>query len=163
MTLEQVLSVIPSIRPGVFTKLSYKTELPVKAEYKNQGYTVTKFCDTTARIGVKYGNLAEVKSRLRPEGSRRRKDNMKVLVEHTLYQNTDTEKIYLHVFPFKKNHKSKVFYIVHIPGANPEDVEVFDLGIFKELVRKSYFTEKDPPAVFSLNIENINQLKDTLA
>ena len=60
MPYETLFEVVKSIRPGTMARISYKTELPLKAEFRKQGYGLIKVVETTARFGVKYSNLKSV-------------------------------------------------------------------------------------------------------
>ena len=58
-----IITVIKSLKPGSFVRIGYKTEPPMKAEYRNQGYKVIKTTTMTTRFGIDYHNIHSVKIR----------------------------------------------------------------------------------------------------
>ena len=58
-----IIEAAEKVKPGTIARICYKTELPVKAEWKKQGDKMYKIVETSARLGVNYGNIASVKAR----------------------------------------------------------------------------------------------------
>lgn len=158
MNYEMIVESLNKVRPGAFTRLGYKTEVPIHAEYSKLGYKVEKICNMTVRFGIKYGNIAEV-IKLAAEkvasDSRPRVSNEEMLVPNKLYRNLKSGKIYLSAYPCKQGRNTTRTYVITIPtDSGCVKATMDDLGYFKSLVLDSYFNQRET-SIFKVNIDNV--------
>ena len=57
MKYETVLEAINSISKGTILRISYESNIELKAQYKNAGYYAKKITERDARIGINYDNM----------------------------------------------------------------------------------------------------------
>ena len=149
---ELIISEAEKIKNGTFTRLCYKSELSVKAAFKKQGWKVTKITQTSARLGVCYGNIASVIARKAEESlveAVQRTNNFEWVIKDKVCYNSNTDKLYLFVARISKGHNTKSFYIVentitgetHIVDKLTEDGEFGELMIPSFWNKGSNFTE----------------------
>ena len=144
---EDIYDAIASLPNGRFFKICYRTEMPLKAEYKNQGYKVYKYTYRVTRTGVRYNNLKEVKD-YHKEFSRA--NNTKWLIKNKVKTNITTGKDYIVIATMIKNeHKEYSYVIVDDTG-----MEKRCSMAPKDMVIPSYF-EKKNGAVRNINLDNI--------
>lgn len=104
MTYSFLEEALGGIRSGTFFRIGYITELPVKAAYAKEGWKILKKTESTVRTGVNYGKIKSVVEERegRSEVTHTRKNHIVPVQRGRIYQNTDTEQMYLRVFPTKK-------------------------------------------------------------
>ena len=142
---------------GRICRIGYRTELPVKAEYKKQGMSITKFTERSVRIGVKYSNIESVKQRLvdRIKATVVKTDNYLWRIPNKIKYNTKTEKTYLQVATLNKHHHTHKKYLIIWPD---KGIYVFTDDIedspYKNCIINSYFTKKDN-SNYGSEIQNI--------
>jgi len=148
MTQQEVINSINSVKKGSFVRFSYKTELPVKAAYKREGYIVEKICEMTSRFGINYSNISSVIERRSDENytPSERTNNYEWIIKDVLCHNTNTGKTYLCTYPTKLGTNTKSNFTVS--GPDPE-------ADIKELVIDSYWKKKASPETMRINIDNI--------
>lgn len=153
MKLEQLLKVMSNVKKGSFIRFSYKTTLPVKAEYKNQGYSIVKITSITTRFGINYGNIKAVQERKVEEGNKEktnRKNNSIWIMKNSILYNENTKKYYLCTYPTSKGkNTSSKYYLVK---DNKEEEQILDN--IKNMVIDSYWTKK-ATQMFNVDINNI--------
>lgn len=151
MNIKTMTAIINDIKPGVFTRLVYTTELPLKAEYKKQGYKVVKTCEMTTRFGIHYGNIKEVKERNESYSKETRKnDNIEWVVKNIIQYNKEKDSYYLCTYPTKKGRNTSATYNIFTPNGNFYKVKDFD----KNLVIDSYWNKK-VTNMMKININNV--------
>lgn len=159
---ETILEEISKIGNGQIFRLGYRTELPVKAEYRNNGMKITKFTESSVRIGVNYSHIARViekRAQLEQEVFSTRKSNYTWLIKNRVRHNSNTKKDYLYVSTFNKGHNTTTKYIISCPkegifvtADNIEDTP------YKNCIINSYFTKKETPEVKNISFENIYKI-----
>ena len=157
MDYVKLTEALKSIRNGVFTRIYYISELPVKSAYKNAGIKIIKETESTVRFGVKYKNITSVKERESSIEKKPRTNNYQSIIPNKLLYNTNTEKYYVCAFPTKKGTHSKSTYRVLV-----NDVEIFsftDKDYIKHLVIDSYWG-KDFRETFRVSAENVKRIGD---
>lgn len=142
MNDEQIINAVKAVRGGTVTRVTYKTDVPVKAEFKKQGYKITKIVETTARIGVNYGHLASVKARneespYTPDTARA--NNYEWVVKDRIRFNTKTGKHYVVLMNFNKGHNTKVKYLIEGTFVGTIDMGDSIDSAYKHIVLDSYF------------------------
>lgn len=150
LTREEIIEAVKAVRGGTITRVTYKTEVPIKAEYKRQGYKLVKIVETTARIGVNYGHLPTVMSRNEESNneSNQRTNNFEWIVKDRICHNTKTDKDYVALVSFNKGHHTKVKYIL-----DGTFVGAIDMGdeidrLYRHIVLDSYFKKPVNPSEF---------------
>lgn len=161
MTNERIMEVINTIKKGTMFRISYKSELPVKALYKNMGYKVIKVVSETVRTGIDYDNIGVVierKSNQVENDRPARANNYEWVIKNSVLYNSNTDKYYVRVVPLIKNGANKkVKYEVVTPEGTSE-LEKLSEEI-KERIQNSYFSDKVAPAVKNIGFNNIITLK----
>lgn len=97
MTEKDFREVIENVKPGVFTRIKYKSDASVGAKAKKEGHTVTKIVSKTVRFGVNYFEIESVKEReaARTEPKKEYKPIYESLIPHTLYRHMDKGNLYV--------------------------------------------------------------------
>lgn len=159
MDINKLTEVLKAIKNGVFTRIAYTTDLPVKSLYKKAGIRVVKETEATVRLGVKYKNIKSVKERLEEKSDNRsRKNNYKTILPNKLVYNTNTEKYYVCAFPTKKGTHTKQIYKVIL-----DDLVIIsseDRNLISHLVIDSYW-KKNFRETFRVNAENILRIGES--
>ena len=144
---EDIYEAISSIPNGRFFKICYRTEMPLKAEYKNVGYTVYKYTFRVTRTGVNYNNLKEVKE-CHKEFSRA--NNTKWLIKNKVKTNITNGKDYIVIATMAKNEHKEYSYVI----VEPNGIEKRKSCAPKNMIIPSYF-EKKNGSVRNINLDNI--------
>ncbi len=159
MTLsrETILDEVSKVKNGTIARIGYKTELPVKAEYKKRGVKIIKFVETSARLGVNYHHIASViarKAEEQLEQAVQRANNYEWIIKDKVRHNTKTEKDYLYVASFNKGHNTKSVYILYPENGEPKTLTAEELtnSIYKHYVIDSYWK----PTGYSSEVRNIS-------
>lgn len=160
MTYSFLEEALGGIRSGTFFRIGYITELPVKAAYAKEGWKILKKTESTVRTGVNYGKIKSVVEERegRSEVTHTLKNHIVPVQRGRIYQNTDTEQMYLRVFPTKKGTNKKVSYILVTPGHSEYHFNDLDEEM-RDMVRDSYFNEKSRP-IATIKIDNIYKVGD---
>ena len=163
LSKESILEATSSIRGGTIARISYCTELPLKAEFKKQGYKIKKYIETSVRIGVNYHNIASVKARKEAaivnESKPIKKSNYEWILKNRVKYNTNTEKDYLVVAVLPQHSNDKVKYVIDIPnGSSVSNLAIFDT--FANMVLDSYKAKKDDREIRYISFENIITIND---
>ena len=166
MDYNELVRVMEAIRPGTMARISYKTELPMKAEFREQGYGIVKVVETTARFGVKYSNLKSVIAKRSAPGyipSSKANNNI-WLLENKISKNEKTGKIHVRFVPMPFGSNRKSTYVLVDSYGN-----VFELGhdipaSFKGMVQNSYWSSKScMPDVQTICVDNVLYIKQNHA
>lgn len=144
---EQIIEATNSVRNGTIARVTYKTEVPLKAEFKKQGYKLTKITETSARFGVNYGKIASVIARNAErnlEESVHRTNNYEWVIKNKVQYNSKTDKEYLVLASFNKGHHTKSKYILEGTFVGTIDMGKSIDGHYAHLVIDSYFKDGKP-------------------
>jgi len=161
---EVIINEAAKVRPGTITRIMYKTECPVKAEYKKQGYRMVKVVETSARLGVNYHNIASVIARKAEEGLKEtvaRVNNYEWVLKNKVRHNTATGKDYLYAAAFNKGHHTYSCYILMTPDRSdvkwlsPLDLEESE---YKDILIPSYWKKGDATEIRNISFENIYRI-----
>lgn len=156
----EIIEKVNAIRPGTFVRISYKSEVPVRASDKKAGIKMWKEVSTTVRTGVNYGNIASViarKSEETDEPKRAYTNPYEWVIKDKVKVHTGTGKEYLYVASVNGGHHTKTTYFYEGPV-----IGVIDMGNsidekLKEVVLPSYFNRGSNGAneVRTISFENI--------
>lgn len=161
---EVIINEAAKVKPGTITRIMYKTECPVKAEYKKQGYRMVKVVETSARLGVNYHKIASVIARKAAEGFKEpvaRANNYEWVLKNKVRHNTATGKDYLYAAAFNKGHHTYSCYI--LVGPDNSDIKWFsplDLeeSEYKDILIPSYWKSGAPAEIRNISFENVYRI-----
>lgn len=149
MNYNTIKQIMETVKPGVFTRISYDTELPMKAEYRKAGYRIIKHTSTTTRFKLNYTKLASYT----PSNSQK-KSSYITLVPNLFYECSKNGNRYISMFPCKKGRNTKVSYTCIFPDGAMID---YDGDSFtdadRDLIIDSYWKKS---AAESTNYKRIN-------
>lgn len=157
MSYESVISAVKSIRGGSMARITYFSEMPLKAVHKKNGYVIYKVVSTTARFGVCYSNIGSVVALRNAEDyttPAKKENNNEWVIVNRVSHNSKTGKTSLRFVPMTKGSNRKVTYILK----SADRTVVLGESIpetFKSMVLDSYWNNNSCPVVQSVNINNI--------
>ena len=145
---------------GRICRIEYDAEVPVKAVYKKAGIKIIKHVSTTVRTGVSYSNLPNVINKRGNESeetsSKKRTNNFEWVIKNVLTHNTNTNKDYLYVAPFKKNSRTKISYTIEVEGDRASSIVE---NMINECVLDSYKNRKGYcPEIMTICVDNIRKI-----
>lgn len=158
LTKEQILSAASAIRGGTINRVTYKTEVPLKAEFKKQGYKITKIVESSVRFGVNYHNIASVIARKAEEtiNTVARTNNYEWVIKNRVKHNTKTDKDYLVVANLPINANKKVKYILEGSIIGTLDMGSEVDGPYKDIILDSYLKKSnDEREIKTISFDNI--------
>ena len=163
MTREEIIAVVDKVKNGTITRVTYQTDMPVKAALKKQGYSITKIVETSGRLGVNYHNMAIVIARKAEEALQGkepvvRANNYEWIIENKIKHNTSTDKDYLVLAYLPKCAHTKIKYIVTTPDgvATYSGQDFLKRTDLVDLIIKSYWTPSPTSGgVRTIAFENI--------
>ena len=150
MDINGLKKILDTIHPGSFFRIQYSVEVPLKAEYKKQGYKIIKTVSTTSRTGVRYMKINGVT----PSGKKSDKlSNWSWEKKNYISYNSNTGKYYLNLYPMSFNTYSKVTYKAYLNG---EELQSFSTN----MILPSYITKNGGSGtkVIKINVDNIINL-----
>ena len=124
MEFETIEKIMETIKPGIFTRLTYQKSMPLTKESKLSGYRVEKITSITTRFKISYNKL---KSYRKSESTRKNPYN--TIVPNLFYSCNDNK--YISTYPTEKRKNIKTAYIVTYPDGeqrcflNKEDIKKF--------------------------------------
>ena len=149
MNIEMIKSSLSNIKPGTFTRITYISELPLKAEYKKMGYKINKITSITTRFGIHYGNISGVEPK-ENNSKPSRVNNYSWIVKNNICYNSNTEKYYLCTYPTSKGVNPHTKYSIKYPdGSFRGCLKTID----KDMVINSYWNKTSK--MMRINIDNI--------
>lgn len=161
MTREEIINTINNIKAGEFFRITYKSVLPLKAEFKKQGYSIVKTTEATVRTGCDYDNLESVKEAKEEKTqngiteSKPRTNNYQWVIEDKVSYNTNTDKYYLRIAPLNNGgaNKKTTYTVTNLTETYTlEKLEETE----KSLVIASYFGNAYTPSpVQNISFDNI--------
>lgn len=144
------------IKPGQFFRIDYKTDIPIKAEYKNI-IEIIKVCTETVRTGVKYQNISSVTVK---EKDPIYKSNKRWLIKNSVFENTNNNELYIRLANLTHGANLKRYYLVKL------DKNIFYYeeipNEFKKYIVPSYFTKNSEVSyrpIKDVKISNITMIK----
>lgn len=153
MNENEIISAVSSIKNGCYGKITYKSELPVKAAFKKQGISIVKVTNANVRFGVCYENIGSVIEYKETHEVQPLKTGYHWVVPNKISFNENTGKSYVR-FASTHNHGAKhsTYFVIE----NGNAVEFAELPTEKkEIVQNSYWKEKEVPEVQNIKFENI--------
>lgn len=163
MTLdrEQIINAVKAVRGGTIARITYKTEVPVKAEYKKQGYKIIKIVEISSRIGVNYGKLPSVIARDSLSNTNHKPSPYEWIVKDRICHNANTNKDYVAMVSFNKGHNTKVKYVIEGTFVGAIDMGNDIDNAYKHIVLDSYFKKGSNPSEFrTVSFENIIRINN---
>lgn len=151
MKLETISRILGGMKKGVFFRIVYCTEVPIKKSFKDRGYKVVKTSSVITRTGVHYPHISGVEIKA-DGGDKKRANNYEALIPDKLYFNSNTKKNYISIFPVKGNKAESVydFFLggVKIASRKPEEIDFSDDMFLKK-------SSHGPVPMQRINVENI--------
>lgn len=132
MERDLVLDKLARIKGGAFFRMKYKTDLPLKAAYRNLGYSAVKYSEVTVRTGVKYDHIARVEVK-----GNDRENNYVWIIPYRASHNTKTGLDYLNVATCVGNAYPHNKYVVNNTEITAKELK--DNGYLID----SYWNRKD--------------------
>lgn len=160
---EQIIDATNSVRNGTIARVTYKSEVPLKAEFKKQGYRLIKITETSARFGVDYGKISSVIARRaeQTEPTVQRTNNYEWVIRNKVKYNTKTDKEYLVLANFNKGHNTKSKYILEGTFVGTIDMGDSIDGHYSHLVIDSYYKKPNGTTeVKTIAFDNIMRIND---
>lgn len=149
MNFNTISKIMESIKPGAFTRLTYRSDMPLTKEAKADGYKIEKISSITTRFKISYNKLNSYKA---PEKPSTRKNPYTTIVSNLFY--SCGNKKYISTYPIEKGKNRKTAYIVTYP--NGEQRCCLDKKDIEKYLKKS-----DKPFVYKptnymkIDIDNI--------
>lgn len=165
LTREQILTATKGVKGGRIARVTYKTEVPIKAEFKKQGYRIIKVVESSVRFGVNYHNIATVISRKLEQQTQNtvtRTNNYEWVIKNRIKHNNKTDKDYLVVANLPSGHNTKVKYIIEGSIMGTLDMGSEIDSHYKHIVLDSYFKRvNEGREIRTIAFENIIRINDT--
>lgn len=163
LTSEQIISTTKAIRGGTIVRVTYKTDVPIKAEFKKQGYRITKIVESSVRFGVNYGRIASVIERRSQDDytPSTRANNYEWLIKDRIKHNNNTNKDYLVVATLPGGHNTRTKYIISGTFVGNIDCGSEIDSHYKHIVLDSYFKRADEQReIKTVAFENILRINN---
>lgn len=147
---ETMANAIKQKKAGTFFFAKYRSDVPVKAEYKKQGINVVKYCEKFVRTGINYNHIKEViakKSSPDYIAPVPRANNKEWIADNRLYYNSNTDAYYAR-FGVCNGKKSKVKYIAYDANGNETEFK-------KEYVLNSVWNKSSSTPMFDIKLDNL--------
>lgn len=151
MKIENIINAISKNHPGSFFRISYNTELPVKASYKKEGIKIYKHTNKTVRTGCSYKNIKDIPT-ARGYGN---PVNYEWVMKNSVSYNKNTHKFYLSVYPTERGCNVRSAYTIFRNGM-PE--VTFDVANIKDYVIDSYWNKGNPSKKQMISADNISKI-----
>ena len=144
--MKTIREIIESIPNGRFFRITYRSELPIKAEYQKKGVSSVKYVTTTSRTGVKYTNIEGVVPSENPS-----KSNYFWLVRNKIAQHLYNKTEYVQLAPIGKGSNRKTVYMIH-DNDGCRNIRENEVGKY---VIPSYFSQKEAPKIIRVKLKNV--------
>ena len=160
MNNEVIINALKSIKPGCLFRITYKSELPVKAEFKKNGYRLVKITEATVRTGVDYSNIQSViekRENASEDGAvaKQRENNFEWIIRDRVSYNSNTNKFYARVATLR-NGGANIHSKFILVDSMSETYELEKLSESqKDIVQNSYWNRASAPEVQNISFENI--------
>ena len=153
---KEILKKIYAKRNGTWFKLSYETYYENTPEKKNgvsaawKGHTVSKTTVTSARKGIDYNNVKEVKEKRAREGyTPSQEASNKHYIDKTLLKSNDKNEFFIALFP----NKGKPSCTYKLDGKPISKEKLIELGVMQPSFWKSKNGKKPP--MYTLGLDKI--------
>ena len=156
LSSDEIISKVSAIKNGQMCRICYRSELPVKAEFKHKGIKIIKVTEATVRFGVAYEHISTVKERKSDEtySPITKTNNYEWVIENKICRNSNTGKEYVRFATLNKGSHKKVLYIV-VDSMN-ETYTAESLSEEEKIyVQNSYWNRTSPTEVQNISFENI--------
>lgn len=160
MKRDFIIDSIKAIKPGCLFRITYKSEIPVKAEFKNNGIRLIKITETTVRTGVAYRNLKSVMATEATSSTEHKKSNFEWVVTNRVSYNSNTDKMYARIATIKNGNNAHHKYIVECNGIC-EEVDSLNEAQ-RNFVVNSYWNKHETPSVQNVSLDNILSIGKTV-
>ena len=159
--LENIIKAVSTIKNGTMCRVTYKSELPVKAEFKHRGIKVVKYTEATVRFGVNYNNIKTVIEKKNAENytPTERTYDRTWLVDNKIFVNNKNGNPYVRIANVRNHaNKNSIYSIIR----DNKDIRVEQLSDSdKELIINSYWNRPyEMPEIQDINADNIISIKD---
>lgn len=150
---EEIMDVVASIRGGQMVRLGYRTEVPLRAEFKKSGIQAYKISETTVRVGVNYEHIHSVQvAKALGELSGAHTQTCHWLIPNRVLEHNENGTLYVSVATIP-NAAAKTKYI--LIDANGKEM-VVDRNYLTPLATKAFSSSSgSKPAKFNVRFENI--------
>ena len=152
MTEKIFREIMENIKPGVFTRIKYKSDASLAAKAKKEGHTVTKIVEKTVRFGVNYYEIEAVKEReaARTEPKKEMKQLYESLIPNTLYKHIEKESLYVQFATIPEGSNTVCEWLIDGQSATLDQVKESGYVI------NSYWNKTgDAPEVQKIKLENV--------
>ena len=152
MTEATFREIMENVKPGVFTRIKYKSDASLAAKAKKEGHTVTKIVGKTVRFGVNYFEIESVKEReaARTEPKKEMKQLYESLIPHTLYKHIEKETLYVQFATVPEGSHTETEWLIDGQPATLEQVKESGYVI------NSYWNHSgEAPEVQKIKLENV--------
>ena len=156
MSMDDVISAVSAIRGGSMARITYYSELPVKAEMKKSGVAIYKVTELTARFGVDYSNIGSVvamRSANDYVAPAKKANNSEWVIRNRVSYNTKTGKTSVRFAKMNSGSNKKVVYIMETPNGTSVIGNHIPESIMQN-VQDSYW-KKNSPAVQNISADHI--------
>lgn len=163
MKVNKIIETVKGIHGGCFTRIRYKSDMPLKAIYKRNGWRIEKLTETTCRIGVDYNNIGSVIERKAEETSTRNyTNNYEWVIPNRIAFNTNTKEYYIQIATPQVMNTRHRYKITNDKG------EVFYLNeltdIYKAVVIDSYWGDKTKGGeIRRIKLDNVISINKVVA
>lgn len=161
MTNQELTNRLNNITKGAFVRIKYKTDLPLQAAYKKNGFTIQKIVEQTIRVGVSYNKISRVQAKLASRvetPNRTYKNPYKQVIKNMIYEHESTGMQYLQFATVPNNAHVKTTYTVTNAAGEVRTGYTKQDIINLNMVTASYWNDHDVPEVQKVKIENIISL-----
>ncbi|MBO5712020.1 MAG: hypothetical protein J6R47_04205 [Acholeplasmatales bacterium] len=152
MTEKNFREIMENVKPGVFTRIKYKSDASLAAKAKKEGHTVTKIVDKTVRFGVNYFEIESVKEReaARTEPKKEMRQLYESLIPNTLYKHIEKETLYVQFATIPEGGHTITEWLIDGNAATLDQVKESGYVI------NSYWNKSgDAPEVQKIKLENV--------
>ena len=152
MTEKIFREIMENVKPGVFTRIKYKSDASLAAKAKKEGHTVTKIVEKTVRFGVNYFEIESVKEReaARTEPKKEMKQLYESLIPNTLYKHIEKETLYVQFATIPEGGHTNTEWLIDGNAATLDQVKESGYVI------NSYWNKTgEAPEVQKIKLENV--------
>lgn len=166
LTNEQIIEAVSNVKNGCITRITYKTELPIKAEFKKQGYKIVKIVETSVRFGVDYFNIGSVVERKAKEAEEGkvpvvRKNPYEWIIDNKVKHHIEKDRYYVVAANLNGGHNTKSKYVLIGSAIGNLDMGDEIDPHYTHIVLDSYFKKSSSGGeVRTIAFENIIRIND---
>ena len=153
---EEIMSTVKNIPGGRMVRIGYRTEIPLRAEFKKSGMIAYKLSETTVRVGVNYEHIrsVQVAKALGELSGGYQKTSHWVIPNRVLVHNENNTH-YLSVASIPNAATKTKYILIDMTG---KEMEV-DKQYLVPLATKAFSTVSgSKPAKYNVRFENIYRI-----